>query len=160
MLSAKQNITGNYSRALGILRFLLFLGAFLISFIGETDTLDHWQVSYNDSIIGKYNALSTELLIVIPQTQISKNDTLTINYSACAQCVDCDYILFIRDEKKNKVQITQTKTKAGDLSFNMNELLQQSIDLQSEHLDFFYWEWDHRGDISPMSKILRIEFKP
>ncbi len=125
-------------------------------FSTELDTLDYWLVYRNDKIIAKFNALSKDLSIKIDKSEIKKSDTISIRYGKDTRCLNCTYILFVRDEKKRKLRITESDNYWSKLSFRLADLIEFGQKNKSKRYDFYYWERDGNGKNQPMKLVLKI----
>ena len=105
-------------------RQIIILGLMAMPLIGFCDTLDYWHVYYNDSVIAKFNSASQDLKIEIDRKDVNEGDTLSIRYGDDTPCNDCKFVLFVRDEKKRKLRITETNGFWGKLSFGLKELVE------------------------------------
>jgi len=140
-------------------KILITFGLLVLPFIGFCDTLDYWQVYYNDSVIAKFNAVSQDLKIEIDRSKIKEGDTLTVRHGDDTPCINCKFVLFVRDEKKRKLRITETKEFWGKLSFDLPDLIEFGDKNKSNRYDFYYWEQDDEGDKTPMNLVLQVILK-
>lgn len=139
-------------------KILITLGLLMLPFIGFSDTLDYWHVYYNDSVIAKFNSVSQDLEIEIDRSRIKEGDTLTLRHGVDT-CINCKFVLFVRDEKKRKLRITETSEFRGKLSFGLMDLIEFGDKNESKRYDFYYWEQDDSGDKTPMKLVLQVVFK-
>jgi len=140
-------------------KILITFGLLILPIIGFCDTLDYWHVYYNDSVIAKFNSTSQDLKIEIDRSKIKEGDTLSVRHGDDTPCINCKFVLFVRDEKKRKLRITETKEFWSKLSFGLPELLEFGDENESKRYDFYYWEQDENGDKTPMTLVLQVIFK-
>ena len=140
-------------------KILIIIGLLILPLIGFCDTLDYWHVYYNDSVIAKFNSVSQDLKIEIARSKIKEGDTLTVRHGDDTPCINCKFVLFVRDEKKRKLRITETDEFWGKLSFGLKDLTGFGDKNESKRYDFYYWEQDDDGNKTPMSLVLQVIFK-
>ena len=140
-------------------KILITLGLLVLPFIGFCDTLDYWHVYYNDSVIAKFTSVSPDLKIEIDRSKIKEGDTLTVKHGDDTPCFNCKFVLFVRDEKKRKLRITETNEFLGKLSFGIKDLIEFGDKNESKRYDFYYWEQNDSGDKPPMKLVLQVIFK-
>ena len=131
----------------------------VIPLMGFCDTLDYWHVYYNDSVIAKFNSVSQDLEIEIDKSKIKDGDIISVRHGDDTPCVDCKFVLFVRDEKKRKLRITETDEFWGKLSFDVKDLIEFGDKNESKRYDFYYWEKGGNGYKTPMELILQMKFK-
>jgi len=139
-------------------KILITLGLLMSPFIGFCDTLDYWHVYYNDSVIAKFNSVSPDLKIEIDRSKIKEGDTLTVRHGDDTPCINCKFVLFVRDEKKRKLRNTETNEFWGKLSFGLKDLIEFGDKNESKRYDFYYWEEDKQSLEYPMKLVLQVEF--
>lgn len=127
--------------------------------IGFCDTLDYWHVYLNDSVIAKFNATSQDLNLEISKTRIKDGDIISIRHGDDTPCVNCKFVLFVRDQNKRKLRITETEQFWGKLSFDLIDLIEFGIKNKSKRFDFYFWEKDENGKRTPMKLILKLKIK-
>jgi len=125
----------------------------------KLDTLDYWHVYLNEKVIAKYNSVSKDLTIKLDKTIITKNDTISIRYGKDTRCVNCEYVLFVSDEKKRKLRITQSKIFWDKLSFNLKDLVDFGDKNGSKIYNFYYWEKDEKGKATSMKLVLKMKIE-
>ncbi len=125
-------------------------------FSTKLDTLDYWHVYHNDKVIAKFNSVSKDLNIKIDKSKIKKSDTISIRYGKDTRCSNCKYILFVRDEKKRKLRITESNEFWSKLSFGLSDLTESGRKNKSKRYDFYYWERDSDGENKPMKLVLQM----
>lgn len=135
---------------------ILFLTLSFKGFSNELDTLDYWHVYINDKIIAKFNSVSKDLNIKINKSEIKKIDTISIRYGKDTRCLNCKYILFVRDERKRKLRITESDKYWGKLSFGLLDLIEFGQKNKSKRYDFYYWERNSDGKSGRMQLILQM----
>lgn len=140
-------------------RIIFTLGLLIVTVFGFCDTLDYWHVYYNDSLIAKFNSVSQDLKIEIDRFKIKEGDTLTFRHGDDTPCINCKFVLLVRDEKNRKLRITETDEFWGKLSFGLKDLLEFGDKNESKRYDFYYWEQDDSGYMSPMTLLLQVIFK-
>jgi hypothetical protein len=140
-------------------KILITLGLLMLPFIGFSDTLAYWHVYYNDSVIAKFNSVSQDLKIEIDRSRIKEGDTLTLRHGDDTPCINCKFVMLVRDEKKRKLRITATSEFWGKLSFGLKDLIEFGDKNESKRYDFYYWEQDDSGDKTPMKLVLQVVFK-
>ena len=140
-------------------KILIIIGLLILPLIGFCDTLDYWHVYYNDSVIAKFNSVSQDLKIEIARSKIKEGDTLTVRHGDDTPCINCKFVLFVRDEKKRKLRITETDEFWGKLSFGLKDLIGFGDKNECKRYDFYYWEQDDDGNKTPMSLVLQVIFK-
>ncbi len=138
---------------------LLIFWFTIISVNGFSDTLDYWQVYYNDSLILNFNSISQNLSLQLIETKIEENDTISIRYGKDTHCSNCTFILFVRDEKKRKLRLKETKEFYGKLSISLNRLITFGQKNKNKRYDFYYYERNINGRNSPIIPILRLTLK-
>ena len=140
--------------------FIIFIILISIKSYGvKLDTLDYWHVYLNEKVLSKYNSVSKDLVINIDKSKIKENDTISIRYGSDTRCVNCKYILFVRDEKKHKLRVTETKNYWNKLSFGLKDLIEFGQKNKSKRYDFYYWERDENGTNSPMILVLQMKIE-
>jgi hypothetical protein len=140
-------------------KLVVTFGLLVLPLIGFCDTLDYWHVYYNDSVIAKFNSTSQDLKIEIDRSVIKEGDILTIRHGDDTPCIICKFVLFVRDEKKRKLRITETKEFLGKLSIGLPDLIEFGDKNKSKRYDFYYWEQDDEGYKTPMALVLQMIFK-
>ncbi len=140
-------------------KILITIGLLILPLIGFCDTLDYWHVYYNDSVIAKFNSVSQDLKIEIDRSKIKEGDTLTVRHGDDTPCINCKFVLFVRDDKKRKLRITQTDEFWGKLSFQLKDLIEFGDKNESKRYDFYYWEQYASGDKTSMKLVLQVIFK-
>ena len=135
---------------------ILFLVLSFKGFSLELDSLDYWHVYYNDKVIAKFNSASRDLNIKVDKSEIKKSDTISIKYGKDTRSPNYKYILFVRDEKRRKLRITQSNKFWGKLSFGLNDLIEFGRKNGSKRYDFYYWERNSDGKSSPMKLVLQM----
>ena len=140
-------------------KFFITLGLLILPVIGFCDTLDYWHVYYNDSVIAKFNSASQNLKIVIDQSKLKENDTLTIRHGDDTPCLNCKFFLFVKDDKNRKLRITETDLHWGKLSIGLSDLIEFGDKNQSNRYDFYYWEQEDNSDKTPMKLVLQMILK-
>ena len=126
-------------------RFLVILFVSGFTLIGYCDTIDNWQVYYNDSIIAKYNSNSQDLTIKIDQSSIRDLDSISIQYGDDTPCHTCIEFFYARDEKQVLLIRTQNETSKGKLSLRIQELIYRSKPNSSKQYNFYYREENSSG---------------
>jgi hypothetical protein len=139
-------------------KFLITLGLLILPLMGFCDTLNYWHIYYNDSVIAKFNAASQDLKIEIDRSKIREGDSLTIRYFDDTPCNNCKSVLFVRDEKKRKMRVTETNELLGKLSLELKDLIEFGDKQESKRYDFYYWEEDKQSLEYPMKLVLQVEF--
>ncbi|PWG04048.1 hypothetical protein DIS07_14755 [Polaribacter aquimarinus] len=140
-------------------RIIIIILLLTLSFKGfstELDTLDYWHVYKNDKIIAKFNSVSKDLNIKINKSEIKESDTISIRYGKDTRCSNCKYILFVRDEKKRKLRITESDKYWDKLSFGFLDLIEFGQKNKSKRYDFYYWERNSDGKNQPMKLVLKM----
>lgn len=140
-------------------KLAIIFGLIILPLTGFCDTTDYWHIYYNDSVIAKFNSASQDLKIELKRSKIKNVDTLSIRYGDDTPCYDCKFVLFVRNEKKQKLRITKTNQFWGKLSFGLSDLIEFGDKNKSKRYDFYYWEQDGNGDKSPMSLVLQVVIK-
>ena len=135
---------------------ILLLTLSFKGFSTELDTLDYWHVYKNDKIIAKFNSVSKDLNIKIKKCEIKETDTISIRYGKDTRCSNCKYILFVRDEKKRKLRITESDKYWDKLSFGLLDLIEFGQKNKSKRYDFYYWERNSDGKNGRMKLVLQM----
>ena len=135
---------------------ILLLTLSFKGFSSELDTLDYWHVYKNDKIIAKFNSVSKDLNIKIKKSEIKDSDTISIRYGKDTRCSDCEYILFVRDEKNRKLRITESDKYWNKLSFGLLDLIEFGQKNKSKRYDFYYWERNSDGKNGRMKLVLQM----
>ncbi|MFT4666353.1 MAG: hypothetical protein ACI8YQ_001768 [Polaribacter sp.] len=138
---------------------ILLLTLSFKGFSTELDTLDYWHVYYNDKVIAKFNSVSKDLNVKIDRSEIKESDTISIRYGKDTRCPNCKYILFVRDEKKRKLRITESDQFWSKLSFGLVDLTEFGRKNESKRYDFHYWEQDSDGKNKPMKLVLKMKLE-
>ncbi len=110
-------------------------------------------------MIAKFNSVSEDLKVEIDRFTINEGDSLTVRHGNDTPCINCKYVLFVRDEKKRKLRITETDKFWGKLSFGLKDLIEFGDKNESERYDFYYWEQDNNGGKTTMKLVLQVIFK-
>ena len=135
---------------------ILLLILSIKGFSTELDTLDYWHVYKNDKVIAKFNSVSKDLNIKINESEIKESDTISIRYGKDTRCQNCKYILFVRDEKKRKLRITESDKYWDKLSFGLLDLTEFGQKNKSKRYDFYYWERNSDGKNQPMKLVFKM----
>ncbi len=72
------------------------------------------------------------------------------------RCLNCKYILFVRDEKKRKLRITESDKYLDKLSFGLLDLIEFGQKNRSKRYDFYYSERNSDGKNGRMKLILQM----
>jgi|SRR5690554_788367 len=103
-------------------QLIIIFSFLLISLNGYCDTLDYWNVYINDSLIGQFDTNSQKPTIDLKQSNINKNDLITVKYGTDNPCSDCIYVLSVLIEVKEKTPEVETAQEFGKLSIKVKEL--------------------------------------
>lgn len=137
-------------------QLLLFFALSFASLGGYGDTLDYWHVYINDSVVLRFNAVSDDLTLHLNSIQFTEVDEISIRKFGDTHCHDCKFVLFVRDEKKRKLRITQGTKFGGKLSFLLKDLIGFGRKNGSKRYDFFYWRIDAEGERTGMRLVLQL----
>jgi hypothetical protein len=140
-------------------KILITLGLLILPLIGFCDTIDYWHIYYNNIVLAKFNSVSQDLKIEIDRSRIKDEDTLTVRHGDDTPCIDCKSVLFVGDEKKQKLKIAETNEFWGKLSLGLKDFIKFGDKNMSNQNDFYYWEQDDNGDETTMKLVLQVVFK-
>jgi len=110
-------------------------------------------------VIAKFNAVSEDLTINLPLNKIKKEDKIVIRHGDDTPCHSCKFILLVRDERKRKLGIAETKEFWGKLSISLSDLVEIVKKNQSKRLDFYYFEKEANGEASSEKLVLQVVLK-
>lgn len=140
-------------------RIILTIGFWVLPLIGWCDSLDYWTIYYNDSAIAHFHSGSQDLVIELDRARIKSGDILTVRYRSDTPGEKGKYELFVRDEKKRKLGITETNEAFGKLSFAVKSLIDFGERNGSKRYDFYYWRQGDTHDNGPMKLVLQVVLK-
>lgn len=109
-------------------------------------------------MIANFNSTSQDFKIEIDKSKIKEHDTLTVIYRDDTPCDNCKFVLFAKDEKNRKLNITKTEEFLGKLSFELKNLVVFGDNNESERYDFYYWEQTGESNKTQMTLVLITNF--
>jgi len=96
------------------------------------------------------------LSIKIKKAGVKKENTISITYGNDISCLHCKYILFVRNEKKRKLRITESNKFKDKLSFKLADLIEFGEKNKSGRYDFYYWKRSSNGKNTPMKLLFQM----
>jgi hypothetical protein len=119
-----------------ILLFLLLLP--FCSKSSTIDTLSHWKIYYNDSLI-KTGFINSDNTIVIKSKNYKPGDYLAIRYIDDIPCENCNYSITVVGEARLEVFRSEFKGKSKLRKIDLKELFAlRSQTNESFFIIFFY----------------------
>jgi len=104
------------------LKIGLFAVLILLPITSKADTIDVWNVSYNNRIIKHFNGYSKGE-IVLKMDSIKPEDSLTVVYYRDTPCCDCATFLTIENEKHLVFFGNSNRGTGTPLSISIEQLL-------------------------------------
>jgi hypothetical protein len=93
-----------------------------VSLFSKADTIDVWNVYYNQRIIHHFNGFSKNELVVSLDS-IQPGDSITLRYYRDTPCHDCATFLAIENEKHYIFFQRSNRGTGAPISFTVDELL-------------------------------------
>ena len=129
-----------------VLFLLLSVLPFSLSAKTKIDTIDFWHVYYNHKIIGQFNQVSEDPVIIIKKAKIQPNDILSIEYGNDAPGDDIIGV-YVKDGLLKKIKLAQGKANfsfTNRLNIPVAKILDISKRLNRKTLDFYYYNLPRR----------------
>lgn len=98
---------------------LLTLLFALSTSLAWSDTIDYWHVSYNDSVIARYNEFSKDLVLRLSVDQIRETDSLRIHMGSCVDCPMCTYDLHVVSSLHRMIASQRLNIRRSDFVFSL-----------------------------------------
>ena len=102
--------------------FAIIIFLISIQFLAKADTIDVWNVSYNQRIIKHFNGYSNGE-IVLKMDSIKPGDSLTVRYYRDTPCHDCATFLHVENEKHFVFFSSSNRGTGAPLSISVEQLL-------------------------------------
>ena len=102
---------------------IVFFFALLFSiFTSKADTIDVWNVSYNQSVPLHFNGYSNGE-IVVKIDSIKPGDSITVRYYRDTPCHDCATFLHVENEKHFVFFSSSQRGTGTPISFSVEQIL-------------------------------------
>jgi hypothetical protein len=105
----------------------------------KADTIDYWQVYYNESKIKEYTQYSKGE-IVLKIKEIKKTDTLTVKYFRDTPCDDCETQVAIENGKHLVITTGKGLGTFNPIKISVYDLLQYHLKADKAIYEAFYQE--------------------
>ena len=135
--------------------FIFFIISLGFSSISKADTIDYWQVYYNNSKLKECNG-NWKYELGFKLIKLNNTDSITVYYYHDAHCTDCTTNLIVEDETKHQILAVKKENDYKELTFYFEKLLAYEQQNASKIYKVYYYR--ERKNV-PISKKLIFSIK-
>lgn len=135
----------------------LFLFSIVLVCIGleaKCDTLHYWNVYLNQQKIATLNQYQTDTVLNLKRSPLKNSDTLWIEYTSCAKCVDCVPLVLINIDEQHIATSGKNLTTEKGLPIALNAVLNSKNELFTV---YYYPHFETNQSIKEKLFALKIE---
>ena len=129
----------------------------MLPLVSFADTLDYWSVYINDSLIAKYNSISTDNSIILNKKLIEEYDTISIKYGNDHPCSKCEYYFAVKDKDNGiKIHVERSKYIYKKINFPISKLKEFK---HSNEFEFFVYEDRFLDDKNYYTLLVKLKIE-